>query len=637
MNDYFSNSGPYFDSVGTNVNIQFCLATVDPMGNSTNGITRDVSVYTDIRFGGGLSNTDDSMKNVNRWNPYRYMNVWIVRSVSGWSNAYATFPASLGKGDDGIVITASGLGGIHYLIAHEAGHYLGLYHTDEGNSCINFNCLLDGDQVCDTPPMLSHFNPCPYNSCSTELNDTTGFNPFSTDQMDVSTIMKPLQGCGLIFTSGQGDRMTAALTQIRYALLTSNACGANPGGPVPVAGFTYSVQCDTVQFISTSTNAEFIEWDFNNDGITDALGDTVKIKFENNGNHTVRTLAYCQGGGDVFTQTISVNAHLTSIYPLQSTFGVQANGKVCHDASVVLTAVPGMSSYLWNTGATTQSISFLADSSFSISLTCTDSSGFTWEFCPDPLRYFEVLPPLPRPSIYRLSPDSICFRDSLHLGVQLPADQFVYQWMINNGAIWSSDTLLNIQANLTTSINISVNSIDYTGCKTSSDTLEFYIDPSPTLPYVPVVSGNTLFGYGNGWNNQFYQDGQIIPGAAQSSYTVTQPGCYRVATWLLLPQCQILSDTICFQITGIESTGRNRQLPAYPNPCNTYTNIQLPSNSNFVDKEIFGLRNTLGTRLELPVKLLSSELIQLDLSKLPDGNYIFSAGNYKYRIIKMAE
>ena len=43
LNLRFQNAAPFFDLTGNTVEIQFCLASVDPWGNATNGITHDYS------------------------------------------------------------------------------------------------------------------------------------------------------------------------------------------------------------------------------------------------------------------------------------------------------------------------------------------------------------------------------------------------------------------------------------------------------------------------------------------------------------------------------------------------------------------------------------------------------------------
>ena len=63
LNLRFQNASPYFDSTGNPINIQFCLATVDPSGNPTIGITRTVTTLTNINFG----NDDAILKSLDRW------------------------------------------------------------------------------------------------------------------------------------------------------------------------------------------------------------------------------------------------------------------------------------------------------------------------------------------------------------------------------------------------------------------------------------------------------------------------------------------------------------------------------------------------------------------------------------------
>ncbi|REJ84323.1 MAG: hypothetical protein DWQ33_03185 [Bacteroidetes bacterium] len=634
LNAYFSNSGPFYDSTGTNVNIQFCLASVDPWGNPTNGITRNVSVYADVNWTFGFNLTDDSMKNVSRWNPYRYMNIWIIRSVTGYANAYASYPSHLGQAVDGIVLSASALGGIHYIIAHEVGHYLGLYHGDHGNSCINFNCLLNGDFVCDTPRMLSGNFDCSISTCNTELDDTTGFNPFTSDQPDLSTIMSPKANCSLIFTQGQADRMNAALTQIRTGLLASNGCGANPGGVIPVAGITYNARCNPVSFISTSTNAEYIEWDFDNDGYFEAIGDTVQFLYSVTGNYTVKMRAFGPGGADEDTVSIHVIARPSPIYPLQSVTGV-IQDKACYGKQVTFTAVPGMSSYLWSTGNTGQSISFIADSSFQISLRCTDTTGYVWELCPDTIMSFNVIR-TPKPAIYSLSPDSLCSSDTLRLGVNLQPYNYVNRWHVNNFSIHIQDTLYNFYPLPPDNYLVYVTAGSW-GCFESSDTLHFYSDSSIVLPFTPAASGDTIFGYPNPWNNQFYRDGVLIPGATQDSYTVTQPGCYSVSTWSLLPQCAVMSDTICFLIVGLDEQLINNESKIFPNPVIDRFSIRVPETASAKSFDKIIMRDIFGKEIELQFISTEPANIQADVSNLPNGIYILSLPGQTHRIIKMGK
>jgi hypothetical protein len=150
MNLRFQNAAPYYDATGNAVDIQFCLASVDPQGNPSTGITRNYSPLTYL-----WASDDIQMKNLNRWDPYFYYNIWVVHSIFGFNmsvSGYSSLPSNIGESIDGVVLLYSVLNSD--VLTHETGHYLGLYHTWQ-SGCNNFNCSLDGDMVCDTPPDTS--------------------------------------------------------------------------------------------------------------------------------------------------------------------------------------------------------------------------------------------------------------------------------------------------------------------------------------------------------------------------------------------------------------------------------------------------------------------------------------------------
>lgn len=244
LNDAFGNSGAYHTDDGVDVGIRFCLAQQDPQGLPTTGITRHQSPLTDVV----AEINDADLKNLVRWDPTQYLNIWLVRAISTVAQGsgvagYAYFPSSHGAPEDGIVNEAELFGSntnnskVH---VHEAGHYLGLYHTFEGG-CANSDCLLNGDRVCDTPPDAS-VQPvncgATANSCTTDEDDTSANNPFRAvslgglgaqndlyrDYMDYG-----LQTCQDLFTAGQADRMYSALENERSSLLQSPGCTSGCG------------------------------------------------------------------------------------------------------------------------------------------------------------------------------------------------------------------------------------------------------------------------------------------------------------------------------------------------------------------------------------------------------------------------
>lgn len=89
------------------------------------------------------------------------INIYFVNTISGSAVGFTTLPTDEDDADR-IFITRQGLGDnlnhIELLLAHEMGHYFGVFHTNGGNTSgttdelVNgSNCAIAGDQICDTP------------------------------------------------------------------------------------------------------------------------------------------------------------------------------------------------------------------------------------------------------------------------------------------------------------------------------------------------------------------------------------------------------------------------------------------------------------------------------------------------------
>ncbi|MEO8933173.1 MAG: GEVED domain-containing protein [Xanthomarina sp.] len=202
--------------------IQFCMATKDPNGNATNGITRKSSTKTSW-------GTNDAMKKssqggVNPWDPSQYLNMWVC-NIGGGILGYAQFPGG-SAATDGVVMGPNYFGSKNggsgfYLSApfnlgrtttHEVGHFLNLRHIwgDGG-------CSVD-DFVSDTPTSGSANYGCAIGTVSCGTVDMV------QNYMDYSD-----DGCMNLFTQGQKDRMRASLLPggSRASLGASTKCDGN--------------------------------------------------------------------------------------------------------------------------------------------------------------------------------------------------------------------------------------------------------------------------------------------------------------------------------------------------------------------------------------------------------------------------
>ncbi|WP_162915500.1 M43 family zinc metalloprotease [Paraflavitalea soli] len=319
LNEAFANTGYYDPADGVNTQIQFCLAQRDPNGNATNGITRNVSAYTVM--GGADPYFDDlNVKNLNRWNPGCYINIWIVRSIPGSVAGYAYLPSVHGLNVDGIVMESVYFGSSpanSTVTIHEMGHYLGLYHTFEG-SCKNDDCTVDGDKVCDTPPDQSTaFANCAtgMNSCSTDnlSGFATDVNDLVEDYMDYGNL-----NCMKVFTQGQADRMNWHIQQVRSSLLNCKSCLSPCPAPI-TAGFTPSATNVTagtlINFVNSSVNAAGFEWSVNN--VLQATTTSFSYTFNAAGTYTVKLRALSGNplcNSEEKTVTITVSCPVTAAF-----------------------------------------------------------------------------------------------------------------------------------------------------------------------------------------------------------------------------------------------------------------------------------------------------------------------------------
>jgi hypothetical protein len=133
--------------------LKFFLATIDPAGAATDGITRTQTNVTS--FGVDDSMKSDASGGKSPWDTQRYLNMWVCR-LTGGLLGYAQFPG----GDpltDGVVITTTAFGregtakppfNLGRTATHEVGHYLNLSHI-WGEARVP-TCS-DSDHVNDTP------------------------------------------------------------------------------------------------------------------------------------------------------------------------------------------------------------------------------------------------------------------------------------------------------------------------------------------------------------------------------------------------------------------------------------------------------------------------------------------------------
>ncbi len=197
--------------VGANSGIQFKLATINPDGCPTDGITRSDFRKLPINPNG---KTEYTYKIPTSWGNTKYYNIWVINDNLTSQLGFAYYPKNDESIIDGAVVVSSEFTYGSNVPAHELGHGFNLIHTFEGG-CINNDCTTDGDKVCDTGPHGQ--GQC---GSASQCSDTNNYT---------NSLFNYMSYCGARdrFTAGQIDRMRATLTNtIRSELLEANTLDA---------------------------------------------------------------------------------------------------------------------------------------------------------------------------------------------------------------------------------------------------------------------------------------------------------------------------------------------------------------------------------------------------------------------------
>lgn len=204
--------------VGADMEIEFVLATIDPSGNSSSGITR---TFVD-KISWDFLGDSQIIANKIHWDYEKYLNIWVMKS-DGKTIGYSGFPYDsklIGLGAtaqdildqnvfDGVIAdyryfgTCCGVTGTTYnsgrTTTHEIGHYLGLLHPNGDENC--------GTDYCDDTPQIESLNnstSCPVltSKCSgvVRTNMIENYMDYSPDR------------CMNVFTNDQKKRVRSALS-----------------------------------------------------------------------------------------------------------------------------------------------------------------------------------------------------------------------------------------------------------------------------------------------------------------------------------------------------------------------------------------------------------------------------------------
>ncbi len=255
LNEDYSKTNPEFPNPPRNTfvnyagtaNMKFCLATIDPNGNPTNGITRTPT--TKNSFDADTESNDmkqNSTSGIDAWDPSKYLNIWVCNLTNsgggGMTLGYAYLPGlpSWNAWKDGLVIDFQYFGTIDgassnsdgRTATHEIGHYLGLNHTFSESNWPNYTCLdaqgnaqccdRDEGNVDDTPATDGiYWGSVNSSTNNNTCNDMQYPNTFTTDVLDMDENFMAYSTNSWMFTIDQVNVMNATLNGYRSSLKNS--------------------------------------------------------------------------------------------------------------------------------------------------------------------------------------------------------------------------------------------------------------------------------------------------------------------------------------------------------------------------------------------------------------------------------
>lgn len=375
-----------FQSLRGTPEIQFCLATKDPNGNTTTGIDR--VVFADQT---SINNIESNVKPSTSWDATKYLNIWTLAipgtNAFGGTLGYAYLPTfgMVGSNMDGVVIdyrwfgspTISGVSGDCRALSHETGHYLGLPHT-WGETSSNHVCT-DDDGISDTPLQQGPTSANTSFSCASGVPPTScgGIQTMYCDYMDYIDD----DACYSTFTAGQVNVMRS-VTQGTAITVNGNAYV----GRSSLLNSQLTACTSTCNLTATTSgNATTCGQNNGTATVTPAGGTTYTYAWSNSG--TTASITGLAAG--TYTVTVTSGAcTVTATRTVATSTGITATASgtattACgtNNGTASVTPAGGTTyTYAWSNGGTTANITGLSTGNYTVTVSsnsCTATASFT--------------------------------------------------------------------------------------------------------------------------------------------------------------------------------------------------------------------------------------------------------------------
>ncbi len=402
----------------------------------------------------------------------------------------------------------------------------------------------------------------------------------------------------LLKTNGAGDSLWSKSfggTKNDVALSVKEI----PGGGFVLAG-------NTMSFGSESTNIFILK--------TGATGDSLWMRmFGGAGTQTAGNIEVTADSGFVVVGTTnSFGAGENDILILRTDSEgripdatvVVPNG-ICISGSVTLTASAGYI-YLWNTGATTQSITVSHAGNYYVTLKDNYNNINVSRTIPITIDHHINVA-----SFTVSGHTSFCVGGSVDLIADSVAG-YLYQWQANASAINGTNSRrysASEDGNYNVVISNACNAV-------ASSTVDIHVLPLPQVPTISLVGKNLVSSSNTG--NQWYRNGIAIAGAVNDIYTPIQDGTFTVVVGDT-NQCTSVSQPLTLTTVEIEESTSTAFYILFPNPAAdvVYINYHVQSSS----KNYFVIYCTEGKEVYREKLDAEKGLLSISTGQLASGLY----------------
>jgi len=635
-----------FEPLAADFEIEFCLASLDPLGNPTTGINR-VST-NDNGF-----DDDDQVKftaqgGANAWPRNKYLNIWVCDMDAAGILGYAQFPGDVAA-TDGVVLhyetvgrpPANNFNTVYNLgrtATHEVGHWINLFHI-WGNE--NAGCGSTGngsDQVADTPVQDDANYGCkvhPSPSCSNGGDMFMNYMDYGDDV------------CLSMFTAGQKVRSLALFSAggDRVSLLTSNGCSGNVAPPTPTC-------LDTLNFPMPGTESVLLVSGAGQSGFisgTNTFDDKAKAsKFSVLGGNNILTGGFFKFGAatlntapagtlitvkaydatgtggspgnvlatstipfSLITQTVNNGSYvlLTFTNPIIVTnsffLGIEINTAIGYDLAL-FTNLDGE--------VTTNS----AWEQFSDNVWHQYSETASWQISVDHAIHPIMGAPAPTAS-FGINDISICIGQTVTYSAT-GAGISGYNWSFPGGTPSISSASSQIVTYATAGTYSATLAVIGTCDGTSVSQTNTNLLSVTNLPATPTVTINgAQLVSSSATGNQWLRNGTVVNGATSQTYTPIQNGNYTVR--VSANGCFSLSGAVIVNFVGIDYLVTTN-VQVFPNPATDELFIQagFEKTEPILECTLFDLSGKM-VMSKIFTQVLSTQTLSLSTSNLSAGLY----------------